>query len=297
MKKRKKAKVQGSQGKLFAQTMIIILILVLIGLLITFIRLEKDFYHVIVLSALDIGLIVSLLANWVQLLKIKKLVEGDAPRPQKKQAVVKTAPAKRVVKAVDPKVLPDPGLVFRYDLNKTKSNQKQIIIGQTDGSIKTYSTEILNDHLSIDIRVKVDSERDIYDTSQAIFQSYQVDLRRGGRVMIFYPGMERYREMDSRERLLIAPEADGSGDFQFKTIEPKNPVRFQLGDRLRADGKFIKGYMEFHLFTKEVETQVGEYTRKDNVFLLRLYKIFPGYDTANPTEDGFYPMIDPYITR
>jgi len=31
-------------------------------------------------------------------------------------------------------------------------------------------------------------------------------------------------------------------------------------------------------------------------FMIRLYKIYPGYDTGNPNEDGLYPMIDPYAT-
>ena len=30
--------------------------------------------------------------------------------------------------------------------------------------------------------------------------------------------------------------------------------------------------------------------------MIRLYKIYPGYDTGNPNEDGLYPMIDPYAT-
>ena len=54
---------------------------------------------------------------------------------------------------------------------------------------------------------------------------------------------------------------------------------------------------EFHLFTKAVEVEAGNYTRMDQDFYLRLYRIFPGYDTSHPSQDGAYPMIDPFLSR
>ena len=103
----------------------------------------------------------------------------------------------------DPKILPDPGLVYRFDMQNAPGGARRIVIGQRDGNIKTYSTEVLDNHLEIEIRIKEDENRDIYDQEALILQQYRVDLRRGGRVMIHYPGAERFREMDARERVLI----------------------------------------------------------------------------------------------
>lgn len=288
---------------MMVRAFIVLLILVLLGLLVVFLG-EKNLYHVIVLVTLDLGLIASLIANFFLYRRVR-ILKGEerereprrapAPAPRPKR------PPPRRKAAADPKHLPDPGLAFRFDMSKGDGSRR-IVIGQREGTIKTYSTEIIDGHLELEIRVKEDPNRDIYREGEGggvakIVQSYQLDLRRGARVMLHLPGMERFREMDSRERMLIQPEADQSGDFQFASIAPRNPVRFQLGDRLRHDGKFAKGFMEFHLFTKDVETQVGEYTRLDKIFFLRVYKIFPGYDTAHPDAEGLYPMIDPYLTR
>ena len=278
---------------------IALLILVLLGLIPVFSR-EKNLYHLVLLVALDFGLVMSLIANFVlyRRIRILKGEEPDRPKKRKKKSLPARQPAPAAAPAVviDPKQLPDPGLVFRFDMSKGEGSRR-VVIGQRDGTIKTYSTEIIDGHLELEIRVKNDPNRDIYATGEQIVQSYQVDLRRGARVMVHFPGMERFREMDSRERFVVQPEADQSGDFQFSDIEPRNPIRFQLGDRLRHDGKFAKGYIEFHLFTKSQETPVGSYVRLDKTFFLRVYKIFPGYDTAHPDAEGLYPMIDPYITR
>ena len=285
---------------IMVRALIALLILVLMGLVPVFSR-EQNFYHLVLLVTLDLGLIASLIANFFlyRRVRILKGEEPERPAKSKKKAAAPARPspaAATPAPAVDPKLLPDPGLAFRFDMSKGESSRR-VSIGQREGTIKTYSTEIIDGHLEIEIRVKEDPNRDIYSGAEMIVQSYQLDLRRGARVMIHFPGMERFREMDSRERLLVQPEPDQSGDFQFVDIEPRNPIRFQLGDRLRHDGKFAKGFIEFHLFTKDQETQVGEYTRLDKMFFLRVYKIFPGYDTGHPDAEGLYPMIGPYVTR
>ncbi len=294
-------KTSGSRDEhsteLFLRVMIVLLVLVLLGLVPIFARINDLFYMVLTVT-LDFALVASLIANFVLYRKIRILRQGPVA-PTRKEPVARPAAAPAAPPApalrYDPKILPDPGLVFRFDL--TKEPQKRIVVGCTDGTIKTYSTEVLDNHLEIDLRVRKDDDQDIYDQSKPILQRYQVDLRRGGRVMIYYPGSERFREMDSRERLIIQEEPDTSGDFQFPTLDPKNPIRFQLGDRIRDDGKFVKGYIEFHLFTKPMESEQAGYKRVDQMFFVRVFKIFPGYDTAHPNEEGLYPMIDPFLSR
>ncbi|MCX7678284.1 MAG: hypothetical protein N2316_03610 [Spirochaetes bacterium] len=200
---------------------------------------------------------------------------------------------------VSPKELPDPGLIFKYSLAKEDQNEKTIIIGQTEGNIKTYSTEVINNHLAITIRIIENKrEQDIYNLPSQIVEEYLLNIRREGKVLIYYPGLENFREMSSRERFYLTQKPDEMGDPTFEKLDPKQPIRFRLGDRLNQDGKFIKGYFEFHLFTQdyEVKTKSGIPKIEKN-FLLRLYKIYPGYDTGAPTDDGLYPMIDPFTSR
>ena len=56
-------------------------------------------------------------------------------------------------------------------------------------------------------------------------------------------------------------------------------------------------FFEFHLFTLnyDVKTSAG-IPKVEKNFCVRLYKIYPGYDTGSPTEDGLYKMIDPFAT-
>lgn len=279
------------------------LIVILLLLIPVFAR-SKDLYLVVLTIALDIGLIASLAANLALLLKNRALQAGPvpdrAPQPAAKPAPL---PAKQPVRqpvpssAVDPKNLPDPGLVFKFSLAGKDVKSKQIVIGRKEGSIKTYSTEILENHLDILLRLREDPDRDIYDTAQQLVQKYSIDLRRSGKVLIHLPGETGFREMGSRERLLIQKERDPEGDANFEHIDAKEPIRLQLGERLRHDGKFVRGYFEFHLFTKPIEIKTGEYTRLDQDFYLRLFRIFPGYDVAHPTDEGLYPMIDPFLSR
>ncbi len=284
-------KVDGIMVRVFIALLVVVLLI-----LIPFFSREKSLYHLVLLITLDLGLVASLIANFVLYRRIRILRGDDPPAKKKSKRSKKAARAAAPRLRYDPKDLPDPGLIFRFDLSKS-DGRKRIVIGQTEGTIKTFSTEIINGHLEFELRVKDDPDKDIYEQSKAIVQNYQIDLRRGGRAMIYYPGMERFREMDARERIVVQPEADQSGDFQFDHISAKNPIRFQIGDRLRHDGKFSKGYFEFHLFTKDHETEVAGYKRLDKMFFLRIYKIFPGYDTAHPDDEGLYPMIDPYVSR
>ena len=290
----RKGKEKGSTN-LIVIAVIILIIFVLLMLIPIFAG--EDPYHMVILMSLDFALILSLIANFIQYRKIVFLKEGPSPAKAAPKKPAPARPAKEPVLRFDPKLLPDPGLVYRFDLSKPGESTRRITIGQAEGTIKTYSTEIVDGHLELDIRVKQDSDQDIYDQSKAIRQRYQLEIRRGGRAMVYYPGSDRFREMEARERILIQEEPDNSGDFQYTDLEPKNPIRFQLGDRLRHDGKFLKGYIEFHIFTREVETEVAGYKRLDKMFFLRIFKIFPGYDTAHPDDDGLYPMIDPFITR
>lgn len=293
---KKQPKADVGSTELFVRVMIVLLVLVLLGLVPIFSQI-KNLFHMVLTVTLDFALVASLIANFVLYRRIRILYAGPVVAKPKSAPAART-PAKAPEPGkpkYDPKDLPDPGLVFKFDL--TKQDSRRIVIGQVEGTIKTYSTEVLDGHLEIDIRVRKDDDQDIYDQSKAIQQRYQVDLRRGGRTMIYYPGSERFREMDSRERLVIQEEPDASGDFQYQNLDPRNPIRFQLGDRIRQDGKFVRGYIEFHLFTKPVETEQAGYKRVDQAFFVRVFKIFPGYDTAHPDEEGLYPMIDPFVTR
>jgi hypothetical protein len=227
-------------------------------------------------------------------LKPKPKANESAPTPAPAQPAAGSAKGK-----VTPKELPDPGLIFKYSLAREDQNEKTITIGQTEGNIKTYSTEIIDNHLSINIRI-IENKRDqdIYNLPDKLVEEYLLDIRRDGKVLIYYPGLENFREMGSRERIYIKKEPDETGDPTFPSLEAKQPVRFRLGDRLNQDGKVVRGYFEIHLFTQdyEVKTKAGIPKIEKN-FLVRLYKIYPGYDTGAPNDEGLYPMIDPFTSR
>lgn len=233
--------------------------------------------------------------------KLARLLKGKgaSPRGAGAKAGDTAAGLPPAAKAlVPPKDLPDPGLIFKYSLAQEEVTEKLIVIGQTEGNIKTYSTEVINNHLNISIRIIEDrGSKDIYDLPDKITEQYLLDLRRDGKVLIYYPGLEQYREMGSRERVYLKQRPDEAGDPTLPSIDARQPVRFRLGDRLDMDGKFKGGYFEFHLYTQEYEakTQMGIPKIEKN-FLIRLYKIYPGYDTGAPNADGLYPMIDPYAT-
>ncbi len=194
-----------------------------------------------------------------------------------------------------PKDLPDPGLIFKYVISGEPA-EKLITIGQKEGTIKTYSTEIVDHHLTIMIRA-LDASRgqDIYNLPDRITETYVLDFRREGKALIVLPNTKDVREMSARERIYIQETPDESGDPNYTSIEANQPIRFRLGDRLSQEGKFKSGYFEFHLYTKDVETKTkAGITKIEKQFFVRLFKIYPGYDTAKQNEDGLFPMIDPF---
>ncbi len=269
-------------------------------------ELEKhiEFLHIVIWGlALVIGLlllIVYLQRKSITLYRKSKSVHGKEKKGLipgvKKKAVGKPA---AIGASVAPKELPDPGLIFKYSLAKENVMEKTVTIGQKQGNIKTYSTEIIDDHLSVSIRIMENRrDKDIYDLPDTIVEEYLLDFRRDGKALIYYQGLEGYREMGSRERIYLKEEPDVTGDPTFPKLDAKQPIRFRVGDRLNQDGKFISGFFEFHLFTQDyqVSTKAGIPKIEKN-FLIRLYKIYPGYDTGAPTDDGLYPMIDPFTTR
>lgn len=267
---------------------------------------EIEFHQYIIFAAV---VVISLLAVVVFLQSriIKGRKEGTTSRLAEKlykpkKADVHPAPSSPPVPSgkgkVTPKELPDPGLIFKFSLAKEDMSEKMITIGQTEGNVKTYSTEIIDNHLSIYIRIIENrQDRDIYDLPDKIIEEYQIDIRRDGKSLIYYPGLTGFREMGSRERLYVKKEPDVGGDPTFPALDAKNPVRFRLGDRLNQDGKFVSGFFEFHFFTKDYDVQTKAGIPKiEKYFMLRLYKIYPGYDTGSPTDDGLYPMVDPFTT-
>lgn len=266
---------------------------------------DVEFYQTVVIGlSIVVGLlflIVILQRLSIRLMKQGKVKGGKSklPKIKKSSAPEISASAAAVPASAAPKDLPDPGLVFKYSLAAENTTEKTISIGQKQGNIKTFSTEILDDHLSLYIRI-IENRRDqdIYDLPDQIFEEYQIDFRRDSKVLIYYPGLEGYREMGARERIYVKSQPDETGDPTFPALEAKNPIRFRLGDRLDQDGKFTGGYFEFHLFTQDYEVKTkSNISKTEKNFLLRLYKIYPGYDTGSPTGDGLFPMIDPFATR
>jgi len=266
-------------------------------------ELQKDieFYKILIMGSVLI-IAILLLVVFLQRLSIvrsRRAGKGaiEAPDYNVSDTAVKDKVKKTKAKgAVDPKDLPDPGLIFKYSLAKEDVTEKLITIGQTIGSIKTYSTEIMNDHLNLHIRILENrKEKDIYNLPESIYEEYLLDFRKEGKALIYYPGLDAFRQMGSRERLYIMKEDDPGGDPTFPVIDAKQPIRIRLGERLNQDEKFVNGYFEFHLFTQEyqVKTDAGIPKFEKN-FLLRLYRVYPGYDVSSPDNAGLYPMMDPF---
>jgi hypothetical protein len=278
---------------------------------------DVEFYKTICYGLLIIILILAVVV-FLQRRRVKKLIikiakldpdDKDAKKalkkpPAKPPVQPKTAPDVLPVSKgmVPPQKLPDPGLLFKFAFQSGNGEQqleKYINIGQAEGTIKTYSTEIIDNHLSLFLKIIESREKDIYDLPDVLIEEYMVDIRRDGKTLIYYPGLTAYEEMGSRQRIYIRAKEDSEAeDITVKTLDPKNPIRFRIGDRLNQDNKFINGFFEFHLFTqdKKVKTKAG-ITKIEKVFVVRLYKIYPGFDTGAPNDEGLYPMIDPFVTR
>jgi len=264
---------------------------------------DIEFYQYVIVGMVLVVLLLFLIVI-LQRILIKSIRQGGKPALRaklpkiRKKARDEAGAAPAVQGTIAHRELPDPGLIFKYSLAKEHVQEKTIAIGQAEGNIKTFSTEIIDDHLTLYIRIIENSrDRDIYDLPDRIQEEYQLDLRRDGKILIYYPGLDGFREMGSRERIYLKTEQDEAGDPTFQSIDAKKPIRFRLGDRLNQDGKFINGYFEFHLFTQdyEVKTTTGIPKTEKN-FLIRLYKIYPGYNTGSPTPEGLIPMVDPYTT-
>ena len=97
---------------------------------------------------------------------------------------------------VDPSDLPDPGLIFRFAL-PDDGGDKLITIGRNEGSIKTWSTEIINDHLELHVIYYVNlKEKKLYELPDALYADYALELRCRGNVLIHYSGLDGYRRMN-----------------------------------------------------------------------------------------------------
>jgi hypothetical protein len=264
---------------------------------------EVELYKILIMGSVLVIIILILVVvlQRVSLVRSRRTGDGDTVSTGDRDSA---APAKSRIKpkksgasgAVNPKDLPDPGLIFKYSLADENVTEKLITIGQTAGSIKTYSTEIINDHLNIHIRIMENrNEKDIYNLPDSIYEEYMIDMRREGKALIYYPGLDAFRQMGSRERIYVMKEDDPAGDPTFPIIDPKQPIRIRLGERLNQDEKFVNGYFEFHLFNQEyqVKTDAGIPKYEKN-FMLRLYRVYPGYDVSSPDKNGLYPMMDPF---
>ncbi|TGM59098.1 hypothetical protein [Leptospira vanthielii] len=183
---------------------------------------------------------------------------------------------------VQGKDLPDPGLVFKYVIPLTVG--KVITIGQREGSIVTRSTEVLDHHLTIEINAM--------DTSNLEILSYSLEFRREGKVLLQLPGSKDFREMGVKQNIHISKSLSFDEEPCFESLDTNHPLRIRLGSRLNIDGKFKAGYFEFHLFTKDVFEKTASGTKRiEKHFYLKLFKIFPGYDTAGQTKEGLVPML------
>lgn len=203
--------------------------------------------------------------------------------------------AKRSRAGIDPSELPDPGLIFRFAL-PDDGGDRIITIGRDEGSIRTWSTEIINDHLELHVIYYVNlKEQKLYELPEPLYRDYALELRCRGNVLIHYPGLDGYRKMNTSEKIYITSEPGDPDRICFNTINASQPVRFRLGSELGEWDRFISGYFEFHLYLQdhEVEMESGM-PSVEKFFMLRLYRIYPGYDVSSPDTDGLYPMIDPF---
>ncbi|MCG6143317.1 hypothetical protein [Leptospira bandrabouensis] len=183
---------------------------------------------------------------------------------------------------IDAKDLLYPGLVFKYIVNI--DTNKVITIGQREGNIVTRSTDVLGNHLTIVISAD--------DVSNLEILSYTLEFRREGKVLLQLPGARSFREMGMKEKIHVSKTLSFDGESCFESLSSKFPIRFRIGSRVSADGKFKSGYFEFHLFSKDVFEKTTNGTKRiEKHFYLKLVKIFPGYDTAGQTKEGLVPML------
>ncbi len=263
---------------------------------------ELLFRHYIIITAAVVILLLIVLVvlqariisqsgkKWKPLSWVKRRRATAKPRPRT------SAPEARYEirgGIVPPHDLPFPGTALRLSLARDLVIEKTAVIGRTEGAIRTYSTEVIERHLGITVKiVEQRRARDIYGLPEKIYEEYQIDIHHEGKTLISLPAAGGFREMGAWERILIIPEPDGVVETSYPALEKKNPVRFRLGQSLHRDGKFARGYFEFHLYTEDTETPTRAGIPKvEKLFYVRLYRIYPGYDTGAATDEGLYPMI------
>ncbi len=178
------------------------------------------------------------------------------------------------------KDLPNPGLTYRFIVSEI-SPEKIITIGQKNGTVKTFSTEITDEHLRI--RICRISSWELGNPG------YRVEMQRGGKVLYSLPGFGALREMPHQIQFFIDCHSP-TGEPSFKNLTSKDPLRLRLGDKLTHTQKFLRGYLEFHLFAKES----AKTPKTSKEFYLKLFRIYPGYDTASQNEEGLFPMLEPF---
>ncbi|NLV66041.1 MAG: hypothetical protein GXY14_00025 [Spirochaetes bacterium] len=246
----------------------------------------------VVLTAMILAVVILLIICLLQRIYYTRLrspveVAGHAVKPGKTK--------KRRARGIDPSLLPDPGLVFRFALPED-GGDRLITIGRDRGSIRTWSTEILNGHLELRVIYYINlKDKKLYCLPDPFYTDYVLELVCRGNVLIHYPGIDGYRRMASSEKIFITAEPGAPGIISFNNINPTQPVRFRLGSETDEQGRFVSGYFEFHLYLQdhEVERPNGM-PAVEKYFMLKLYRIYPGYDVSMPDAEGFYPMIDPF---
>ncbi|TGL55994.1 hypothetical protein EHQ59_01725 [Leptospira kemamanensis] len=180
------------------------------------------------------------------------------------------------------KDLPEPGIIYRFSI--PNPGNRLILIGKREGNVITRSTEILDHHLTIDIHPM--------DIENLEALSYRVELRREGKVLLQLPTEKEFHEMEMKETFYISNVLNSENEINFESVPLTHPIRIKVGGKLSVDGKFKNGFFEFHLFTKDIlEKTISGNKRVEKQFYLKLYKIFPGYDTARQSRDGVVPML------
>ncbi len=255
--------------------------------------LEKqiELYRLVLMAMILAVIILIVLCLLQRIYYTRRLVPAAAPalaRHGKKKA--------RGLRAgIDPAELPDPGLIFRFAL-PDDGGDRTITIGRNEGSIRTWSTEIINDHLELHVIYYVNlKEQKLYELPDPLYTDYAIELRCRGNVLIHYPGLDGYRRMNSSEKIYITSGDAFEDRISFNTITAAQPLRFRLGSELGEWDRFISGYFEFHLYLQDHEVErEGGMPGVEKYFMLRLYRIYPGYDVSSPDPEGLYPMIDPF---
>ncbi|TGM55153.1 hypothetical protein EHQ91_09430 [Leptospira biflexa] len=184
---------------------------------------------------------------------------------------------------VSGKDLPEPGTIYKFSV--PSEGNRLFMIGQREGNVITRSSEVLDHHLTIEINP--------FDQTNEEYLSYQLEFRREGKVLVQLPDGKDFIEMDMKETVLISPTPSQEKVPSFSHVSMNSPIRFRLGGKLNVDGKFKLGYLEFHLYMKDILERTSSGTkRKEKQFYLKLFKIFPGYDTARQSRDGIVPMLE-----